>query len=78
MTRTTSNFDSERRAIDQLVARLARRYPELPLDEVRTITQDEYERFAGCRIRAFIPILVERVCIPRLIERQRPHIPPHA
>jgi hypothetical protein len=44
-------------AIERLIERLSRRFPDLARDE---IVRAKYAQFAGSRIRTFIPTLVER------------------
>ncbi|MEP7178391.1 MAG: hypothetical protein ABI775_04845 [Pseudonocardiales bacterium] len=47
-------------AIARLVERLARRFPDLPPEEIERLVRATYAEFAGSRIRSFLPTLVER------------------
>ena len=46
--------------IAEVVARLTRRYAELPPQEISTAVHDTRTRFEQSRIRDFVPLLVER------------------
>lgn len=51
---------SEERAIDDVVARLAARYPALDPAQIATAVRRAHEGFASCTVRDFVPLLVER------------------
>ena len=51
---------SESTMIAEVVARLTRRYAELPPEEISTAVHDTRTRFEQSRIRDFVPLLVER------------------
>ncbi|TPG35757.1 three-helix bundle dimerization domain-containing protein [Mycolicibacterium hodleri] len=51
---------SERTVIDQVVDRLARKYPSVPGEKVVDVVNDCYARFDGRPIRDFVPLFVER------------------
>jgi hypothetical protein len=51
---------SEQTIIDELVARLTNRYPNVPAATVSTVVWDIHSRFEGSRLRDFVPLLVER------------------
>jgi hypothetical protein len=42
---------------EQVTGRLHERFPRIPINTVQEIVEEIYD---GCRIRAFIPLLVER------------------
>ena len=51
---------SEERAVGEVVARLAARYPSLDPAHIATAVRRAYEGFASCTVRDFVPLLVER------------------
>jgi hypothetical protein len=51
---------TEQTIIDELVARLTSRYPNVPAATVSTVVWDIHSRFDGSRLRDFVPLLVER------------------
>ncbi|KIU16091.1 three-helix bundle dimerization domain-containing protein [Mycolicibacterium llatzerense] len=51
---------SEERAIGQVVARLAARYPALDPDWIAAAVRQAHEGFASSAVRDFVPLLVER------------------
>ena len=51
---------SERTVIDQVVDRLALKYPGVSGEKVLNVVNDCYARFDGRPIRDFIPLFVER------------------
>jgi hypothetical protein len=51
---------SEQTVIDEVVARLASRYPTIAQSTVSTVVHDVYTRFDGRPLRDYIPLLVER------------------
>ena len=51
---------SEQTIIDQLVDRLAQRYPTVPDDKVAEVVKARYARFDDRPIRDYIPLFVER------------------
>ncbi len=55
-----------------LTRRLHGRFPTIELSVVRQVVADAYAGFEGCRIREFIPLLVERESRDRLREMRRP------
>jgi len=50
----------ERRAVDQVYAWLTARFPDVALATVRFAVERAYRGFDGCRVRQYIPVLVER------------------
>lgn len=55
-----------RSQLDELTGRLARDYADVATDTVRSYVRAESDRFADARVRAFIPVLVERAVRGRL------------
>jgi hypothetical protein len=51
---------SERTVIDQVVDRLAMKYPSVPGEKVADVVNDCYARFDGRPIRDYVPLFVER------------------
>lgn len=60
---------SEQTVIDELVTRLASRYPNVPVATVSTVVWDIHSRFDGSRLRDFVPLLVERNAKKELDQR---------
>lgn len=52
--------DDESAAVAQINERLVARHPEVPRVMVDTVVSEVSRDFAGSRVRAFIPLLVER------------------
>jgi hypothetical protein len=52
--------------LDQVRARLADRYQDVPADRIREYTATEASRLSNRPIQAFVPILVERAVRSRL------------
>jgi hypothetical protein len=51
---------SEQAIIDQIVARLTRRYPSVSASTVSTVVHDVHSRYDDRPVRDFVPLLVER------------------
>jgi len=51
---------SEQAAIQNLVERLTRQFPEIGRGEIEHAVRGEYEGYENSKIRDFVPILVER------------------
>jgi hypothetical protein len=58
--------DDELRALEEVLRRLADRFPEVPAEVVSGIVQAERQRLDGRPIREFMPLLVERASAERL------------
>jgi hypothetical protein len=58
--------ESEVRAVESLITRLAGRFPDVPADSVRQIVNASWDEFTGTPIRDFVPVLVERSARERL------------
>lgn len=55
----------ELRALDDLALRLQGRFPGTPPEDLRLCVDEVHRQYAGCRVRAFIPVLVEREVVDR-------------
>ena len=60
------NAEEEGRAVDEVVDRLAKRFPDVPRDRVAAIVGEEHLVLEGNRIRDFVPVLVEHEARDRL------------
>lgn len=60
------NAEEEERAVDQVVDRLAARFPDVPRDHVAEVVGKEHVDLAGNPIRDFVPVLVEHEARDRL------------
>jgi hypothetical protein len=60
------NADEEARAVDQVVDRLAARFPDVSRDHVAAIVGEEHLELEGNPIRDFVPVLVEHDARKRL------------
>ena len=47
-------------AIEQVVSRLTKSYPQVPADKVATVVHHNHARFDGRPVRDFVPLFVER------------------
>ncbi|WP_205750249.1 three-helix bundle dimerization domain-containing protein [Cryobacterium sp. SO1] len=56
----------ETQAIDQVIDRLAQRFPSLERDHIASVVQDEHEQLEDGRVRDFVPVLVEKAAKNRL------------
>ena len=59
---------SEQQIIEHLAKRLADIHVDLEPDEVVRVVHEEYGRFVGRPIRAFVPLFVERSSSERLVK----------
>jgi hypothetical protein len=60
--------EDEARAVDQVAARLASRFPSAPGDRVAELVGSIHHRFDGAPIRDFVPILVEHAARDQLTQ----------
>ena len=60
------NAEEEARAVDQVVDRLAARFPDVSRDRVAAVVGEEHLELEGNPIRDFIPVLVEHEARERL------------
>ncbi|PBC51467.1 three-helix bundle dimerization domain-containing protein [Rhodococcus sp. ACPA1] len=57
---------TEQQHIDAVRSRLYQRYPDLDPTTVDCMIYAAHHRFDGCRIRDFVPLLVERAAVRAL------------
>ena len=60
------NTEEETRAVDEVVERLAARFPDVPRDHVQAVVHEEHHELTGNPIRDFVPVLVEHDARERL------------
>lgn len=65
-------IDDEHHAIDEVVARIATRYPTLSRELIRDQVDVQLAEFDGSAVRDFVPILVERDATAFLAEFAAP------
>jgi hypothetical protein len=51
---------AEAASVVSLTTRLHDRFPRIPIGTVQQVVSELYAGFEGCRVREFIPLLVER------------------
>ncbi|MET0713641.1 MAG: hypothetical protein ABW091_15470 [Microbacterium sp.] len=56
----------ETQAIDQVISRLAERFPSLERDHIAGVVNEELHELDGGRVRDFVPVLVEKASKKRL------------
>ena len=66
------NSQAETVAIVKVIDRLSERFSDVPRPWVEDLVWAECDRFAGCPVRNYIPILVERATRVRLKELAQP------
>lgn len=54
------------KAISDVIAHLQDRFPRLPAEAIAEEARHAFEEYDGARVRAFLPILVEREAGERL------------
>jgi hypothetical protein len=64
--------DDERRALQEVVDRLAKRFPDVRQETIADLVSDHHRRFDGRPIRSFVPILIERAVQDQL--RSQPQL----
>ncbi|WP_353813693.1 three-helix bundle dimerization domain-containing protein [Agromyces sp. SYSU T00266] len=57
---STSREDNEQRSVDEVIDRLAKKFPQLDREEIRRIVDEEHHAFDGRPVRDFVPVLVEK------------------
>lgn len=63
-------------ALDDILDRLAARFPTLDRARIEVVVGEEHERLAAARIRDFIPVLVEHESLKRLRKEAKATLPP--
>ena len=61
----------EERAISEVVERLAKRFPQLPVDQVASTVERSRPEFDAAPIREYVPLFVERSAKNRLRRQLR-------
>lgn len=56
----------ETQAIDQVIDRLAQRFPSLEREHIADVVEDEHGQLDEGRVRDFVPVLVEKAAKRRL------------
>ncbi|MDL9979666.1 three-helix bundle dimerization domain-containing protein [Microbacterium sp. ASV49] len=57
---------SEQRALDEAVGRLSERFPSVGRERIAEIVQEEFDSFAGAKVRDYVPVLAENAATDRL------------
>jgi hypothetical protein len=52
--------EAEQRSVDEVIDRLAGKYPEVDRAQIAEIVADEHHAFEGKPVRDFVPVLVEK------------------
>lgn len=60
------NMDDESKAVDNVIDRLAQRFPHVPRQSIEQTVREEHKALAGGRIRDYVPVLVEHAAKARL------------
>jgi hypothetical protein len=50
----------EQRSVDEVIDRLAKKFPDLDRVRIRQIVDEEHHAFDGKPVRDFVPVLVEK------------------
>ena len=61
----------ETQAIDQVIDRLAERFPSLESGDIANVVDEEHRKLDGGRVRDFVPVLVEKAAMKRLKKRAK-------
>ena len=59
-------IENEAHAIDEVVDRLATRFPDIPSATVREVVEAQLAQFTGSTVRDFVPVLVEHEALELL------------
>ncbi|MEJ3403882.1 hypothetical protein WDJ51_03980 [Rathayibacter sp. YIM 133350] len=62
---------NEQRAVDEVVERLSKKFPDVDPAVIAEIVHAEHLSFTGRPVRDFVPVLVEKSSKARLKERAR-------
>lgn len=62
--------DEELLHVERVITRLISRYPAVPPPEIENRVRTIHQRFAGCRIRDFVPLLVEKAARQAISDRR--------
>ena len=64
--------DAEERSVEEVIDRLAQKYPDVERAEIETIVAEEHRAFDGHPVRDFVPVLVEKSAKKRIKSLARP------
>lgn len=59
-------MDDESKAVDEVIERLAERFPHVPRPSIEQAVREEHQALDGGRIRDYVPVLVEHAAKARL------------
>ena len=62
---------AEQRSVDEVIDRLAEKYPSVDRSTIVAIVAEEHESFHGRPVRDFVPVLVEKRAKQRVKELAR-------
>ena len=64
---------AEQRSVEEVIDRLTKKYPDVDRGEIEQIVAEEHQAYAGCPVRDFVPVLVEKSAKKRVkaLERER-------
>lgn len=62
--------DEELLHVERVTTRLISRYPNVPPPEIENRVRIIHQRFVGCRIRDFVPLLVEKAARQEISNRR--------
>ena len=66
----------ETQAIDQVIDRLAQRFPTLEREHIAHVVEDEHGQLDEGRVRDFVPVLVEKAAKRRLKKEAKESLAP--
>ena len=66
----------EERAVEDVIDRLAGRFPDVPRDHIVTVVHETHLELQGNPIRDFVPVLVEHAAKKRLRREAKPEMVP--
>lgn len=66
-----SAHGNEQRGVDEVIDRLAEKYPGVDRSTIEAIVAEEHEAFDGSPVRDFVPVLVEKRAKQRVKELAR-------
>ena len=66
----------EERAVEDVIDRLAGRFPDVPRDHIVTVVHETHLELRGNPIRDFVPVLVEHTAKKRLRREAKPETVP--
>ncbi|MFF1877834.1 three-helix bundle dimerization domain-containing protein [Leifsonia sp. NPDC058230] len=64
---------SEREAIEDVVKRLKKKYPDVPGKHIEQIVEGDYESFKNAKLRDYIAVLVEHSAKAKIVGEKHKH-----